>query len=256
MIKFDRLKLSTLLCGAIVQLTTSHALAIESQAKTPAPHQAASNHDDHSDHQKTNSSKGLKAVASRSKASANSIKNIEDLKYHSYNQPMKIFPFEVQTTSGQNLNQETLKGRWSLITFGFTACGDVCPMTMARLKRELNKLPDGAKDKVSVYFASLDPDTDKPKVLDDYIKAWKIKFPIAGLVGSKEVMRKFARQFSPVQEKKISTLVPKSKPEIIHTGILFLINPSGEMEGFFDDTGKGEKIASSVAKLMSAGGLR
>ena len=228
------------LVGVIIGLSSG-----TQNSTNAATHESHAAHHDHSDSKAQRDNQPSKKSSPEGSTSSS-----VDPKYKAYSKPMKVFPFAVDSTSGQKVNQETLKGRWSLITFGFTACGDVCPLTMARLKRELNKFSSESSDKIDVYFATLDPDTDKPNVLDKYLKSWKIKFPITGLVGSREVMHKLAKQFAPVSEKKVSTAVETSKPEIIHTGIIFVVNPRGELEGYFSEAGTGEKIASGMQKLM------
>ncbi len=228
------------LVGSMSGLTVCYQSRVHAAA-----HEA---HDIHPTHAESIEIPDKEALKKSSLKSSNPMR--QDPKYTAYTKPMKIFPFEVQTTAGQVVNQGSLKGRWSLITFGFTTCSDVCPLTMSRLKKELNKLPLESKKQLSVYFASLDPETDKAPLLEKYLKAWNIKLPVTGLIASKDVMHKFAKQFAPVTEKRASTALPVSKPDIIHTGIIFVINPAGELEGYFSETGKGEKLASGIQQLM------
>lgn len=53
--------------------------------------------------------------------------------------------------------------------FGFTACPDVCPTTMADLRAALTELGDAA-DRVEVAMATVDPDRDSDEVITDYVQ--------------------------------------------------------------------------------------
>ena len=43
--------------------------------------------------------------------------------------PKTISPFNLTDDNGKSFTNENLKGRWSLVFFGFTHCADVCHVT-------------------------------------------------------------------------------------------------------------------------------
>ncbi|MGI9331391.1 MAG: SCO family protein, partial [Gammaproteobacteria bacterium] len=42
--------------------------------------------------------------------------------------------FSLVDKAGQSVGREAFLQRWSLVFLGFTHCGDICPLTMARMQ--------------------------------------------------------------------------------------------------------------------------
>src|SRR5690242_12853810 len=57
-----------------------------------------------------------------------------------------------------------------LLTFGFTSCPDVCPLTLSRMKA-LYRALGAAADRVAMAFVTVDPDRDRPAVLATHVAA-------------------------------------------------------------------------------------
>jgi hypothetical protein len=64
---------------------------------------------------------------------------------------------------------DELKGKWSLLFFGYTFCPDICPTTLAQLRQIKSELPKEAVDKLQVVLVSVDPNRDTPKQLKQYL---------------------------------------------------------------------------------------
>src|SRR5688572_13635460 len=75
-------------------------------------------------------------------------------------QTQKINDFKLTATTDKTFSKENLKGRWTMMFFGFTNCGMVCPTSMAALNdmyKILEKdLP--ANQLPQVVMVSVDPD--------------------------------------------------------------------------------------------------
>ncbi len=74
-----------------------------------------------------------------------------------------------------------LRGRIVLIFFGYTSCPDVCPTTMADLKRVKGELGQQA-DSVDVLLITVDPQRDTPERIQAYVSGFDQAF--IGLSGS------------------------------------------------------------------------
>ena len=61
--------------------------------------------------------------------------------YTDFKRQTKLWAFDLKDTEGNAFNNETVRGKWTVIGFGFTKCPDLCPMMMADLKRELKSMP-------------------------------------------------------------------------------------------------------------------
>lgn len=79
----------------------------------------------------------------------------------------RVLPeFELIDHNNQILGKARLKGKWSLILFGYTSCPDICPTTLITINHMVNAIDDpDVREAVRVYFVSVDPQRDKPDLL-------------------------------------------------------------------------------------------
>lgn len=92
--------------------------------------------------------------------------------------PPALRPFELTDQHGQVLGIDRLRGRWSLIFFGFTHCPDVCPTALAAMADALEQLRNHRHfgDEGQVIFVSVDPARDTPEVLGRYVQHFDADF--------------------------------------------------------------------------------
>lgn len=102
--------------------------------------------------------------------------------------PPRIDDVDLLTTDGRPFTADALRGRWSLLFFGFTHCPDVCPLTLDVLARAHRALKSNAHygARGQVVFVSVDPERDTPAVLADYVRHFDPEFvavtaPVAAL---------------------------------------------------------------------------
>jgi len=103
--------------------------------------------------------------------------------------PRALQDFRLTDIDGQPVTLATLRGKPSLLFFGFTQCPDVCPTTLALLSsvRERASAAD-----VRVVLVSVDPERDTPERLGAYVRAFDASF--TGLTGSVAEIEQLARQ--------------------------------------------------------------
>src|ERR1700716_1438024 len=72
-------------------------------------------------------------------------------------------PFRLIDQDGRTVTEEDLKGRPSLVFFGFTHCPDVCPTTLFDISEIMRVLGPDA-DRTRAAFITVDPERDTPEV--------------------------------------------------------------------------------------------
>lgn len=159
-------------------------------------------------------------------------KRIDVSKFHGtlLTQPRGINSFSLTGTDEAAFNNQRLQGQWTLVFFGFTNCGYLCPTTMAELaktyrileQRNIQPLP-------RVVMISIDPERDSLKKLNAYVKSFHPNF--YGARGDMDAIEKMT------QEMGIAFLKPDDKSgqpaDIQHSGAVMLFNPNGELNAFF-----------------------
>ena len=90
--------------------------------------------------------------------------------------------FELTDTSGAPYRPSIrATGRIVTLFFGYTACPDECPTTMADIAAALQELPAAVRNRVTTLFVTLDPTHDTPAVLRKWLDNFSTGF--VGLSG-------------------------------------------------------------------------
>jgi protein SCO1/2 len=132
--------------------------------------------------------------------------------------------YELVTATGEVFNRDSLKGRPSMLFFGFTHCPDVCPTSLAEMTVWYEALGDKADD-LNAFFVSVDPERDTAEIIGDYV-SWTGH--VTGVTGSPDEIAKAAKSWGVYYEK-----VPLEGGDYTmdHTASVFLVNAEGEFEG-------------------------
>ena len=79
----------------------------------------------------------------------------------------------IQTTlgDGRTFALGDQAGKVVLLSFGYTSCPDVCPLTLTRVKALYRALGDDA-DQVAAVFLTVDPERDTPERLHAYVSGF------------------------------------------------------------------------------------
>ena len=76
--------------------------------------------------------------------------------------------FSLPDANGQNRSLADFKGKVVMVFFGYTQCPDFCPTTLSEMVQVKQNL--GAQgDKMQAIFITLDPERDKPALLQTYM---------------------------------------------------------------------------------------
>ncbi|NES09950.1 SCO family protein, partial [Pseudomonas laurentiana] len=160
-------------------------------------------------------------------------------------QSRSVPALEMTDQNGQPVTMDQLKGKWSLLFFGYTFCPDVCPTTLAQLRQVRAELPKEAAEHLQVVLVSVDPNRDTPTQLKQYLGYFDTEF--RGLTGSLETTQKLANALS-------IPFIPAdtSKPNytVDHSGNLALLGPDGKQRGFIRAPFNNQKLIAQLPGLV------
>lgn len=92
--------------------------------------------------------------------------------------PLAVGDVTLTSADGDDVTMAAPTGELLVVAFGYTSCPDICPTTMSDLSIAAGDLPDDLADRVTVAFATVDPERDTPDVVAGYVAAF---FPERGL---------------------------------------------------------------------------
>lgn len=183
----------------------------------------------------------------------NKTKQIDASQFHGtlLNQPREIEQFALTGTDNARFDNHSLQGKWTMIFFGFTNCGYLCPTTMAELARMYTLLE---KEKVSplpkVVMISIDPERDTLEGLKKYSTAFNANFYAAR--GEDEAVRKMSREMGIAYGKvALATSTSPNNYDVQHSGAVMLFNPQGQLSAFFTTPHQAELLVEDYKLLVS-----
>jgi len=115
---------------------------------------------------------------------------------------LKGSSFSLKDVNNDIITEKSFEGPLTAIFFGFTNCPDVCPMTLNNLDLVIQKLDKKKKEKFKVFFVSIDPQRDTPKVIKDYLDSFENK--IYGITGDPKKIFVLSKSWGVLSEKIFS----------------------------------------------------
>jgi protein SCO1/2 len=148
---------------------------------------------------------------------------------------------------GEAFTNEDLKGRWTLVFFGYTHCPDICPITMNVLAAAKQK---ATVDFPQVVLISVDPQRDSVELLAEYVRYFDPEF--IGVTGDENMIEAMTLQTSVVYMKVPGASGNENDYLVDHSSSILLINPEGKLAAFLKAPHTPSSILDSVAKVKSA----
>ena len=133
---------------------------------------------------------------------------------------------ELVDEHGQTATTDSLRGRWHLLFFGFTACPDICPTTLSDMRRLFGQLPPTVRERLQLTLVSADPARDTPEALRTYLGYYRAGFK--GLTGDMAQLQKLSRAlglpFVPADETS-------GEYSVSHSANIAIVGPDGSLRG-------------------------
>lgn len=107
--------------------------------------------------------------------------------------------FTLIDVNNNQITEKSFQGPLTAIFFGFTNCPDICPMTLDNLDKVIEKLNNSENESFKVYFVSIDPERDSPKIIKDYLGSFKNK--IYGITGDPQKIFALSKSWGVLSEK-------------------------------------------------------
>lgn len=154
--------------------------------------------------------------------------------------------FTLTGDDGKPVAADSLKGRASLVYFGYTHCPDVCPETMGRLMQVIDKLGPDAQ-KVRILFVSVDPARDTPKALHDYVGAFDAQHA-RGLTGTDSQIEDMARNYRVAYQ--MEKREPNGNYEVTHSSAVYIFDAHNHARLLATDHDTPDVIAKDVRRII------
>jgi len=166
------------------------------------------------------------------------------------NTPRDVQQFTLTGTDQKIFDDTSLEGQWTMVFFGFTSCGYLCPTTMAELGKMYRSLEDkGVKPLPRVVMITIDPERDSLKKLGHYVKAFDTHF--YGARGDTDTIASMTRELGIAYAKiALKDSLDAQNYDMEHTGTVMLFDPQGKLEAFFTTPHQAEALVKDYMMLI------
>ncbi|MBL8418287.1 MAG: SCO family protein [Dechloromonas sp.] len=151
----------------------------------------------------------------------------------------------LQDPRGRSVTNEDFRGRFQLISFGYTYCPDVCPTTLVEMAAILKQLGEQA-ERVQPIFITVDPERDTGKVLQTYTEFFDPR--ILGLSGSPALVRRAADNFK-IRYAKVRE-PGNDNYAVDHSAGMILLGPEGEFIKKFAFATPVDEITGQLREIL------
>lgn len=158
-------------------------------------------------------------------------------------------PFTLVDSTGKTVTDQTFRGRWMLLYFGYTYCPDVCPTELQTIASALDQLGPVA-NQIAPIFISIDPERDTPDALASYVKLFSPN--LIGLTGTKQQIADVARAYRVYYAK--TTKTSESAYLMDHSSLVYLMGPQGNFVALFNPQTSVDDMASELRNHLSQRG--
>lgn len=158
--------------------------------------------------------------------------------------PRQLQTFSITDHNSSPFELTDMKGKWSLVFFGYTNCPDICPITLSVLAEAYPDMKTAAEN-LQVIFASVDPDRDNTDRLAEYVHYFDTDF--IGVGGTTTAMDNFTRQLG------VAYFLNNEGNEenylVDHSASVYLIDPESRMVGKLSPPHSPESIEQQFLRI-------
>ena len=156
--------------------------------------------------------------------------------------------FELINRDGRTVSKEDLLGRPWIADFIFTSCQVSCPAMTQRMAALRPRLPAT----VSLVSISVDPENDRPEVLEEYARSYQAPDRWYFLTGDRdEIYELIQGGFKLGVQVAPPEIAAQSLEPITHSTRFVLVDAKGKIRGYYDafDSGAMTRLVQDLGKL-------
>ena len=167
------------------------------------------------------------------------------------NPPLPVLPiggdFTLSDHNGERFELSSLRGKVTLIFFGYSYCPDVCPTTLSKLSSVTRRLGED-RPKVKTLYISVDPERDTPEVLKADLDQFDLD--ALGLTGTRAEVDQVVKQFGAKYEI-VPTPESAAKYTVSHSTTLYALDAKGRVRLLFPYEATVDEIVAGIKAILA-----
>jgi protein SCO1 len=169
---------------------------------------------------------------------------LETLKAGVFEPAREAPDFSVRGSDGAPLTLSRYRGEVVVLAFGYTACPNVCPVTLAVLAQAHRKLA-ARGSQVQVIYLTVDPERDSAERLKHYLAGFDPSF--VGGTGSAQQMAAVRNSYGVTAEKVGSG----ADYAVAHSSFVYLITRDGKLRALMPFGHQADDYVHDISVLLN-----
>ncbi len=157
--------------------------------------------------------------------------------------PARTPDFALRDQKGRLVRLSAQRGKAVVLTFLYTHCPDLCPLTAVHIDEAVGRL-GSRRSGVTVLAVSVDPKGDTPAAVRQFVRSHRLGSEFHFLTGPRATLARIWRQYDVK-----SVTVGGTDPD--HTLYVLLLDRTGKTRVLFDATAKSTAMAHDLRLLVS-----
>ena len=163
-----------------------------------------------------------------------------------FENPRPISTFQLVDFNQATFSVDQLKGRWSFIYFGYTACGQICAQSLTELKHLILALSSKNNVRqIQVVFVTVDPGQDTAARLNTYLREFDSTF--VGVTGDIDALAFFAAELAAPFTLDSNT---GQSNALNHSNSIMLINPSAALQAVLTPPHDAQRLQADFGAIV------
>jgi protein SCO1/2 len=150
--------------------------------------------------------------------------------------------FSLRDQDGRKVTMQSLRGDWTIVTFLYTACPDVCPVIAGNLNAALRSRA-ARRANLHVLAVSVDPKRDTQAAVRRYARRHRLLPTFRWLIGSRA-------QLAPVWRAFNVAVLPDPGGTITHSAVQLLVDPEGRERVVYDSSVQASDVTHDLNLLL------
>ena len=166
--------------------------------------------------------------------------------------PQTVADFQLTDDDGKPFTHKQLMGHWTMLFFGFSNCGYVCPTTLAALNGMYHELSEkiDPKKMPQIVMVSVDPKRDTVARMHQYVKTFNPNF-----IGTRADESKLAALKKSLHIVAVKAQSKDKNPDhytITHSADVMLLDPNGDIVAYFSFPHTPDQMAKDYQTILKA----
>ena len=155
-------------------------------------------------------------------------------------------PLALRDAAGRRVDLAAMRGDAVFVTFLYTDCPDICPLTTDHLREAIDGLAPAVRRRVRVVAVSVDPAGDTPAAVRAFLARHRMTGRMSYLVGSAAELTPTWRAWG------VAAVTDAGSGAVTHSALIYGVDAAGRLRTVYPWSAPVADLAHDAPRLVDA----